>query len=151
MADDYLGSIQHNAARQVSLLRIQEAVAKFQSLQHYGSVTHYADKFECMAVLKREHPYLQETFFRSCFIGGLKSNIQHQVTCHQPNNLLKAYWYAKHIELASNYKRVIYNAKPNSAPSGANNNHFQKEVSQGGEKIGRMDRDKKSCWYCQEP
>uniref|UniRef100_A0A0A8ZX52 Retrotransposon gag domain-containing protein n=1 Tax=Arundo donax TaxID=35708 RepID=A0A0A8ZX52_ARUDO len=41
-----------------------EAVARFQILQQVGSVPAYIDEFEeCMAYLRRDHPYLQEAFF----------------------------------------------------------------------------------------
>lgn len=70
-----------------SELGVHEVISKFQSLQQTTNVTTYIDKFvECVALLRRDHLYLQESFFLSHFIGGLKNQIKHQVTCHQPRS-----------------------------------------------------------------
>lgn len=54
-----------------------DAVAKLQNIRQGDStVSQYVDIFEeCMSLVKRDHPYLQEAFLMSCFIGGLRGEI----------------------------------------------------------------------------
>ena len=61
-----------------------EAVEKLQTMKHMGNVSKYIDYFEkCVEVVRRDHPYLQEAFLMSCFIGGLKEEIKYVVSSHQ--------------------------------------------------------------------
>lgn len=131
-----------------SEMGIHEAIAKFQSLQQTSSVPNYIDKFEeCVALLKRDHPYLQESFFLSCFIGGLKNHIRHHVTCHQPRSLIEAYWYAKHIEQTTAFKRSFTSMKTNHGQGSKS----QSGVSKGSDGGQNRDKDRNKCWFCQEP
>jgi hypothetical protein len=65
-----------------------EAVEMLKNLQQTSSVQHYIEKFEeCVQLVKRDHPYLQEAFLMSCFIGGLRPDIKHDVSGQRPNGI----------------------------------------------------------------
>lgn len=61
-----------------SEINAHEAVEQLQNMkQGAANVANYIDRFEeCMSLVKRDHPYLQEAFLMSCFIGGLKRGNQ---------------------------------------------------------------------------
>lgn len=69
-----------------------EAVEQLQNVRQTGSVMHYIDKFEdSVALVKRDHPYLIEYYILSCFIGGLRADIKHDVCGQKPQSLLAGY------------------------------------------------------------
>lgn len=80
-----------------SAANVHEEVELFQNVKQYGlSVEQYIDKFEeYMDLVRRDHPYLQEQYFTSCFINGLRGEIKHDVCGQKPQGLLESYWYAK--------------------------------------------------------
>lgn len=139
-----------------------DAVEQLQNMRQGGSsISQYIDKFEeCMALVKRDHPYTQEAFVMSCFIGGLRSEIKHDMSGQRPQGLLEAYWYSRVYEKASakkphqsgGYSRNKFNAvgssqfKPTSKPvqSTRDRNNFGRTGTNNGEK------EKRTCWYCQE-
>ena len=50
---------------------VHEAVELLKNIQQTNTVAQYIDNFEqCVALVKRDHPCLQENFLLSCFIGG---------------------------------------------------------------------------------
>lgn len=130
-----------------------EAVELLQNAKQTGSVMQYIDKFEdCVSLVKRDHPYLTESYILSCFIGGLRADIKHDVCGQKPQNLLAGYWYAKVYEKASIAKRLSYQSgfnrnKPQFQPAQSSGTRFvnQKNTTQG------VEKEKKTCWYCKEP
>lgn len=85
-----------------------EAVEMLKNIQLTASVQSYIDKFEeCVQLVKRDHPYLQEPFLMSCFIGGLRAYIKHDVSGQRPRGMLEAYWYAKVYENSATTKNYI--------------------------------------------
>lgn len=55
-----------------SVASAQGVVEQLQNIKQYRStILNYIDRFEeCVELVKRDHPYLHESFFMSCFIGG---------------------------------------------------------------------------------
>ena len=93
-----------------------EVVERLQTMKQVGQVSKYKDYFEkSVELVRRDHPYLQEAFLMSCFIGGLKEEIKFGVSIHQPRGLLEACWFAKLEEKATQ-------AKKNSQPGGSGRN-----------------------------
>lgn len=85
-----------------------EAVEMLQNIRQTHTIAAYIDKFEeCVSLVKRDHPYLQESFLLSCYIGGLKPEVKHDVAGQRPNSLLECYWYSKIYEKAANSKRML--------------------------------------------
>lgn len=69
-----------------------ETVELLQNAKQTGSVMQYIDKFEDrVCLVKRDHPYLTESYILSCFIGGLRVDIKHDVCGQKPQNLLAGY------------------------------------------------------------
>ena len=78
-------------------------------MKQMGSVSKYIDYYEkSVELVRRNHPYLQEAFLLSCFIGGLKEEIKYGVSIHQPKGLLEAYWFAKVEEKAVHARRASH-------------------------------------------
>lgn len=136
-----------------------EAVEKLKNIQQHGSVQNYIDHFEeCVQLVKRDHPYLQELFLMSCFIGGLRPDIKHDVSGQRPTGILQAYWYAKVYENAAAAKKSYYQSiQPRQ--KGPTNFRFPPKPLQlpGHDKqppdkpAPQMDRPTRQCWYCKEP
>ena len=83
-----------------------EAVEMLQNIRQISTVVLYIDKFEeCVSLVKRDHPYVQKSFLLSCFIGGLKQEIKHDVSGQRPTSLLECYWYSKNYEKAAHSHR----------------------------------------------
>lgn len=61
-----------------SEVNAHDAVEQLHNIkQGVANVSNYIDRFEeCMSLVKRDHPYLQEAFLMSCFIGGLRGEIK---------------------------------------------------------------------------
>lgn len=79
---------------------IFEILEKFHSLRQYSlSVSDYTDKFEeIMAVIREEHPYLQEHYYIVSFVNGLKPAIKCNLRPQRPATLSDAYWMARDYE-----------------------------------------------------
>lgn len=79
-----------------------EVVGQFHNLKQVGTVVDYVDRFEeLVSMVKRANPSLNEHYYISSFISGLKDHIQYPLQCHQPTTLSQAYWYAKRLEQAN--------------------------------------------------
>lgn len=99
---------------------VHEAVELLKNIQQTHTVAQYIDNFEqCVALVERDHPCLQENFLLSCFIGGLRSGIKHEVCGQKPTGIIEAYWYAKVYEKAAVARKIqsppVY--KPRNYPS----------------------------------
>lgn len=120
--------------------------------QYNQTVEQYIDKFEeYVDLVRRDHPYLQEQYLNSCFIGGLRNDIKHDVCGHKPQGLLESYWYAKNYEKAANARRNAINFNRGKQQNQASNvlvrnvgNRVQ--IKENGEK-----KEEKKCWFCKEP
>jgi hypothetical protein len=133
-----------------------EAVERLKNIQQHGSVQSYIDIFEeCVQLVKRDHPYLQELFLMSCFIGGLRADIEHDVSGQRPTGILQAYWYAKVYENAAAAKKHYYQSFQ-SKPRGQTNFRFPPKPLH----LPNVDkpahnnqpaRPTRECWYCKEP
>lgn len=130
-----------------------EAVETFQNVKQYGlTVDQYMDKFEdCMDMVRRDHPYLKEQFFTSCFIGGLRGDIKHDVCGQNPQGLLDSFWYAKNYEKAANARKAagtIHRNKPQYQNSGG---MVRNMANKGQQKGDGEKKEEKKCWFCKEP
>lgn len=134
-----------------------EAVERLQTMKHVGNVSKYIDYFEKnVELVRRDHPYLQEAFMLSCFIGGLKKEIKYGISMHQPRGLLEAYWFAKLEEKVVQAKRTSYlggfNRNKVSTPSVRTGS--VKEMNIDGNEKGKtqmQEGNKRTCWHCNEP
>uniref|UniRef100_A0ACD5VCY1 Uncharacterized protein n=1 Tax=Avena sativa TaxID=4498 RepID=A0ACD5VCY1_AVESA len=137
-----------------------EAVERLKNIQQHSSVQAYIDNFEeCVQLVKRDHPYLQEAFLMSCFIGGLRADIKHDVCGQRPRGILEAYWYAKVYESSAAAKKSYYQSfaprnrgtlpqanfkfppKPLHVPAQDRTNTAP----------AIQERPTRQCWYCKEP
>lgn len=137
-----------------------EAVEGLKNIQQSNSVQEYIDKFEeCVQLVRRDHPYLQESFLMSCFIGGLRADIKHDVSSQRPRGILEAYWYSKVYENAAAAKKAYYQSTAPRNRGQYQQTNFRlphKQVQyQAAEKThnntGQNDRPMRQCWYCKEP
>jgi hypothetical protein len=79
---------------------IYELLEKFHSVKQYNmTVSDYTDKFEeIMAVIRDEHPYLQEHYYIVTFVNGLRPEIKCNLRPQRPTTLSNAYWMARDYE-----------------------------------------------------
>jgi hypothetical protein len=79
---------------------IYEILERFHAVKQYLlSVSDYTDKFEeIMAVIRDEHPYLQEHYYIVNFVNGLKPEIKCNLRPQRPKTLSDAYWMARDYE-----------------------------------------------------
>jgi hypothetical protein len=71
----------------------------FHNLKQNSSVTEYINKFEeMMGLTQMDYPGLNEQYFVSSFIAGLREGIKHYIIPHNPQNLCETYWKAKELE-----------------------------------------------------
>lgn len=135
---------------------VHEAVEMLKNIKQTTSVSDYINQFEeCVALVKRDHPFLQENFLMSCFIGGLKPDIKHEVCGQRPNGIMETYWYSKVYEKAA-AARV-----PSPAPTSKYRqyNNFIPATKTPQIQAQLPDRNKTHqevkppnlCWYCREP
>lgn len=139
-----------------------EAVEMLKNIQQTSTVIHYIDKFEeCVQLVKRDHPYLQEAFLMSCFIGGLRPDIKFDVSGQRPRGILEAYWYAKVYENSASAKRSYYQSLTGRQRTHFHQTNFkfppkpiQTAAAEKGNHQGNTntnDRPARQCWYCKEP
>lgn len=102
-----------------------------------------------MDLVRRDHPYLQEQYFTSCFIGGLRGEIKHDVCGQKPQGLLESYWYAKTYEKAANSRKAANNFNRNIPPNGGN--QVKNVVNKGPPRMDGDKKEEKKCWFCKEP
>uniref|UniRef100_A0A0E0MIX7 Retrotransposon gag domain-containing protein n=1 Tax=Oryza punctata TaxID=4537 RepID=A0A0E0MIX7_ORYPU len=136
-----------------STANVHETVELFQNVKQFGlSVDQYIDKFEeYMDLVRRDHPYLQEQYFTSCFIGGLRGEIKHDVCGYEPQGLLESYWYAKNCEKAAIAKRAASNFNRNNNQNQNAGNQGRNAVNRGPPRGDGDRREEKKCWFCEEP
>lgn len=127
---------------------VHEAVELFQNVKQYNqSVEQYIDKFEeYVDLVRRDHPYLQEQSLNSCFIGGLRGDIKHDVCGYKPQGLLESYWYAKNYEKAANARKVALNWNKNKPLIHTGGNQSRANMT----KAPPRGNGEKKCWFCKE-
>lgn len=142
----------HMVSTRFSAANEHEAVELFQNVKQYGStVEQYIDKFEeYVDLVRRDHPYLQEQYLNSCFIGGLRGDIKHDVCGQKPQGLLESYWYAKNYEKAANARKVALNFSRNRNQNTNFNNPGRNANNRPQRGDGEKKEDRK-CWFCKEP
>lgn len=130
-----------------------EAVELFQNVKQYNqTVEQYIDKFEeYVDLVRREHPYLQEQYLNSCFIGGLRGDIKHDVCGHKPQGLLESYWYAKNYERAANARKNLLNFNRNRFQNQAGPIQGRNVVNRGQPREQVEKKEERKCWFCKEP
>lgn len=70
-------------------------------MKQTSTVQEYITKFEeFMGLVKRDNPFLQDSYFITSFVAGLQEPIQHHLQCHKPTTLTNAFWYARRLEQA---------------------------------------------------
>jgi hypothetical protein len=137
-----------------SVANVHEAAELFQNVKQYGlSVDQYIDKFEdCVELVRRDHPYLQEQYLTSCFIGGLRGDIKHDVCGQKPQGLLETYWYAKNYEKAAHARRGVGIAARNINFINNATNQGRNQVNRGAQaRVNGEKKDEKKCWFYKEP
>lgn len=86
---------------------VHEAVEQLKNIKQQSSIDTYIDSFEeSVALVKRDHPFIQENFLLSCYIGGLRSDIKHDVCGQKPSSIMECYWYSKIYEKTAARKHV---------------------------------------------
>ncbi|KAL4348724.1 hypothetical protein GQ457_17G014770 [Hibiscus cannabinus] len=88
-----------------------DVVEEFNKLLQKGSVDDYQEKFEELKPYMLQHnPHLDEDYFVSSFVSGLKEEIKHRVRVHEPKSLKEASRQAKLHELAMEveHKKLRY-------------------------------------------
>lgn len=136
-----------------SAANVHEAVELFQNVKQYGmTVEQYIDKFEeYVDLVRRDHPYLQEQHITSCFIGGLRSDIKHDVCGQKPQGLLESYWYAKTYEKAANAKRNSFSINRNRNQNFNMGNQGRNQAGKAPQRNEGEKKEEKKCWFCKEP
>ncbi|KAL4378560.1 hypothetical protein GQ457_02G035680 [Hibiscus cannabinus] len=88
-----------------------DVVEEFNKLLQKGSVDDYQEKFEELKPYMLQHnPHLDEDYFVSSFVSGIKEEIKHRVRVHEPKSLKEASRQAKLHELAMKveHKKLKY-------------------------------------------
>jgi hypothetical protein len=68
-------------------------------LKQTTSVAQYIQKFEeLMSLIQKDYPNLNEPYFVSSFIAGLKEGIKHYLIPRSPQTLSDTEWKAKELE-----------------------------------------------------
>lgn len=144
-----------------SEVNVHNVVEQLQNIeQGVANVSNYIDRFEeCMSLVKRDHPYLQEAFLMSCFIRGLRGEIKHDVSGQRPQGMLEAYWYARIYEKSAVAKRISNQGNfSRNKFTASSSNTFRSFGQKGPQAItptGVMkpdqktsDQERKKCYYC---
>ncbi|KAL4289531.1 hypothetical protein GQ457_14G023340 [Hibiscus cannabinus] len=78
-----------------------DVIEEFNKLVQKSTVEDYQERFEELKpYMIQQNPYLEETYFVSSFLSGLKEELRHRVKVHQPQSLNEAYMQAKLHELS---------------------------------------------------
>lgn len=140
-----------------------EVMDQFKNLHQATSMLLYIDKFEeLMGLLLQRNPYLQEGYFVSCFIAGLKDYIKTPVKAHDPRTLVQAYTYARNFVNSLGGKRSNgefnrYSFRPTySSPAKPSWQPAKKEVVEKTQPVQtwvapKSVLDSSKCFKCQEP
>ncbi|KAL4303944.1 hypothetical protein GQ457_10G001980 [Hibiscus cannabinus] len=80
---------------------LNDTIEEFNKLIQKSSVEEYQERFEELKpFMLQQNPHLDESYFISSFISGLKEEIKHKVRAHEPCSLAAAYRQAKLHELS---------------------------------------------------
>ena len=115
--DNFLESLQVRFGQS----ELEDYQGKLSKLVQVGSILEYQEAFED---LSNKVDALSESFLLSCFISGLKPNIQHEVALFQPSSLTKAMALAKIQEQKLQLKYTppkLYSPYPPLLPTPPNN------------------------------
>ncbi|KAL4310989.1 hypothetical protein GQ457_01G000170 [Hibiscus cannabinus] len=91
-----------------------DIIEEFNKLIQKGSVEDYQGKFEELKpYMLLYNASLEEGYFVSIFVSGLKEELKHRVKVHEPKSLTEAYRQAKLHELSIEFenKRQKYNSR----------------------------------------
>ncbi|CAL0311123.1 unnamed protein product [Lupinus luteus] len=138
-------------------------MAELMKLRQTRSVVEYHEEFD--AIITRLD--LSEDYTLSCFLGGLKNDVQMMVRMFQPQNVSKAFTLAKLYEAASpnvqgsvRNKNILTNqggGRPllNHKPTNVDDAELVKEKPRGGRSLTpaymNERRAKGLCYFCDEP
>jgi hypothetical protein len=87
------------------------SLENFHHLKQTTTIADYIQKIEeLMALMQMEHPGLDEQYFVSSFIVGLKDGIKHYLIPHNPQSLCDTYWKAKELEKGTLHKKSLLTA-----------------------------------------
>ncbi|KAL4296511.1 hypothetical protein GQ457_12G010960 [Hibiscus cannabinus] len=90
-----------------------DVIEEFNKLVQKSTVEDYQAVFEELKPYMIQHnPYLDETYFVSSFLSGLKEELGHRVKVHQPKSLHEAYRQAKLHELSLETKAKKFKPRP---------------------------------------
>ena len=136
-----------------SAANVHEAVELFQNVKQYGmTVEQYIDKFEeYVDLVRRDHPYLQEQYITSCFIGGLRNDIKHDVCGQKPQVLLESYRYAKTYEKAALAKKATYGVNRNMSKGFNAGGQGRNQTNRNQPRNEGERKEEKNYWFCKEP
>ncbi|KAL4385166.1 hypothetical protein GQ457_15G026180 [Hibiscus cannabinus] len=82
-----------------------DIIEEFNKLVQKTSVEDYQERFEELKpYMLQQNPHLEEIYFVSSFLSGLKEELRHKVKLHQPKSLTEAYRQAKLTELALEFE-----------------------------------------------
>jgi hypothetical protein len=77
---------------------IHNSLEAFHNLKQNSSVTKYINKFEeMMGLMQMDYPGLNEQYFVSSFIAGLREGIKHYLIPHNPQNLCETITYIHNL------------------------------------------------------
>jgi hypothetical protein len=80
----------------------------FHHLKQIASVSEYIQKFEeLMTLMQMDYPTLNELYYVSSFIVGLKEGIKHYLIPYNPQTLCDVYWNAKELEKGILHKKSL--------------------------------------------
>ncbi|XP_071924950.1 uncharacterized protein [Coffea arabica] len=89
----------------------EEAIEEFNKLVQAGSVAEYLEKFEMLkALVMPSLPHLSDSYYKACFMSGLKEEIVNMVKISKPETLAVAIEIAKLQE--KNLKAIQKMQKP---------------------------------------
>ncbi|KAL4348459.1 hypothetical protein GQ457_17G002920 [Hibiscus cannabinus] len=97
----------------------EDIIEEFNKLVQKTSVENYQEKFEELKpYMLLQNASLDEGYFVSSFVSGLKEELKHKVKVHRPGTLSEAYRQAKLYELALEFetKKQKYNIRNFNSP-----------------------------------
>jgi hypothetical protein len=167
-----LDSICNMLSNRFSSHNAHSSLENFHHLKKKSSVAEYINFFEeMMSLMQMDYPGLNEPYFISNFIVGLKDRIKHYLIPHCPQTLSETYWKTKELEKGILFKKSLltsssaytkptfsftqaYNTKT-SIPSPATPSAKQPPINPPNtlpaKQIPIKPREPGKCWGCQEP
>jgi hypothetical protein len=91
----------------------------FHHVKQTASVLEYIQKFEeLMSYMQMDYPGLNEAYFVSSFIAGLREGIKPYLIPHSPQTSSDTYWKAKELEKGILVKKsLLHSPSPLTKPS----------------------------------